>query len=76
MKHSRHGFGERIKAARVSRSLSQRQLGEMIGRSQSTIDNWEHENNEPSIMYLQLISRVTGMSAGWLAFGPEQNEVA
>lgn len=65
------GFGARLKEARLACSLSQRELGEQIGRSQSTVDNWEHENSEPSLTLLQLISRITGRTPGWLAFGAD-----
>jgi transcriptional regulator with XRE-family HTH domain len=70
------GFGARLKQARLSCGISQRELGELIGRSQSTIDNWEHENSEPSLAHLQIIARITGCSAAWLAFGGKQAKVA
>jgi transcriptional regulator with XRE-family HTH domain len=38
------GFGRRIREARGD-ATSQSALGKLVGKSQSTIDNWEHEKH-------------------------------
>lgn len=69
------GFGKRIREARETRgdNLSQGGLGKLVGKSQSTIDNWEHENTEPSLSDFQRLGDVLRRPAVWLAFGDDGN---
>ena len=41
------GLGQRIKIAREKSGLSQMQLGKAVGRSQSTVAEWETGGTDP-----------------------------
>ena len=45
-------IGERIKELRLEKSLSQLNLGKLIGVSQKAIDYWERNVNEPKASYI------------------------
>jgi transcriptional regulator with XRE-family HTH domain len=64
------GFGRRIREARGD-ATSQSALGKLVGKSQSTIDNWEHENTEPSLRDFERLGKALGRSPIWLAFGDD-----
>lgn len=62
----------RIKQARRSKNLSQKQLSVRIGVSASAISQYEstsHFHSEPSIKKLISISKVLEVSIEWLATG-------
>ncbi len=62
----------RIKQARRSKNLSQKQLSDRIGVSASAISQYEstsHFHSEPSIKKLISISKVLEVSIEWLATG-------
>ena len=65
-------LAERIKQARQSKNLSQKQLAQRIGVSASAISQYEsnsHFHSEPSIKNLINIANVLGVSFEWLATG-------
>lgn len=64
------GFGKRIRASRPDQ-LSQEALGKVVGKSQSTINAWEHETSEPSLADFQRLADALGVSPIWLAFGDD-----
>lgn len=66
------GYGRRIREARGD-ALSQAALGKLVAKSQSTIDNWEHEKTEPSLRDFERLGKVMGRSPIWLAFGDDGN---
>ncbi|NBM10688.1 helix-turn-helix transcriptional regulator, partial [Streptococcus equi] len=39
--------GIQLKTARLSRHISQEQLGQLLGVNKMTISNWEKEKNRP-----------------------------
>lgn len=45
-------IGEKIKELRLEKSLSQMQLGKIIGVSQKAVDYWERNVNEPKSSYI------------------------
>ena len=56
---------EAVKRQREIAGVSQRQLADMLGVSQPTIHNWEHDT-EPSLDQLAAIEEALGMRAGGL----------
>lgn len=55
-------IGKRIKELRISRGLSQTQLGKGIGVSQKAIDYWERNVSEPKVSYIIALVRYFEMS--------------
>lgn len=76
------GFGPRLKAARLGRSLSGAQLGiglgETIGKdaSRQTISDWESERHYPSVHQLYRLCLKLGTSADELIFGHKAPDMA
>ncbi len=53
-------FGENIKALRIARSLSQKDLAEALGFSFQNISKWERDESRPDIDTLLAIARFFG----------------
>lgn len=56
-----------IKNARRNKGLTQKQLGDILGVSHSTIAGYESGNAVPSIDKLSTIAKATGVSIEWLS---------
>ena len=50
-----------LEAARVNAGLTQKELANILGISNSTVVNWEKGNTEPSISQLKKISEISGI---------------
>lgn len=59
-------FAERLRRVRVSRNLTQRELGEKVGLSQQAIPQIETGSNKPSIDTLLKLSKALEVSADYL----------
>lgn len=59
----------RLRSIRLQLALTQKDLGEMLVRSQSTIDGWEHGLAYPSLEIIATLADLAGVDAGWIAFG-------
>ena len=59
-------IGQRITALRKERRLSQEELGEQVGVSRQAIYKWESDASLPEIDKLSALSRLFGVSVGWL----------
>lgn len=59
-------IGERIKKARHLAGLSQKQLGDLIGKGISTISEWESGKRSPDVELIPEISKVLNVSMGYL----------
>ncbi|WP_113675492.1 helix-turn-helix domain-containing protein [Vallitalea guaymasensis] len=59
-------FGERLKTLRIETEIGQKELGEMIGKSRSTIANYENGSREPSFEILVKICSIFDVSADYL----------
>lgn len=59
-------IGERIRRARERRGLTQRQLAERTGYSQSTVAGWESGRRGCRLEALQRVARVLNLSIGEL----------
>ena len=55
-------IGQKIRALRKAKHLSQEQLGELLGLKRSTISNYETGRRSPHIIELQRISERLGVS--------------
>lgn len=65
-------FGKRLKALRVSRNLSQREVGDVIGVVSSSVGKYETVNNSfPSVEILIKLSDFFGVSLDYLLKGTE-----
>lgn len=50
-------FGERLRAMREAKGWSRRHLGYLIDRSESTIKNWETDEDEPNMESLRALAQ-------------------
>ena len=71
-------IGQRIAQKRKELSLSQEQLGEQLGVSRQAIYKWESDSALPEVEKLVALSKLFGVSVGWLlgveeAAGPEKS---
>ncbi|MFZ8863359.1 MAG: helix-turn-helix domain-containing protein, partial [Thermocrinis sp.] len=62
-------IGVRIRLIRKLLGLTQKELGEKIGRSWKTINRWEAGEREIPDTALKLISQIFGVSYEWLKTG-------
>ncbi|MBQ7778042.1 MAG: helix-turn-helix domain-containing protein [Oscillibacter sp.] len=68
------GIGQRITQKRKELGLSQEALGEQLGVSRQSIYKWESDTALPEIEKLITLSRLFGVSVGWL-LGVEEDAV-
>ena len=66
-------IGQRIAEKRRERGLSQEALGEALGVTRQSISKWEGDGSLPEIDKLITMSRLFGVSVGWL-LGEEAEE--
>lgn len=59
-------FGKKLKELRIEKNLSQKEFGNKIGATQSTIAKWESGDREPSFDILILISKFFKVSTDYL----------
>lgn len=57
--------GERIRDARVASTLTQRELGDLVGVDSITVSRWERGEHEPSIRTLRDIAAATSRDLNW-----------
>lgn len=58
-------FGERLRELRKEKHLTAKQLGEILGVSDSTIIRWENDLISPSIDYLPILVNYFNLPAGY-----------
>lgn len=51
-------FGQRIRALRIERGLSQQQLGDLVFVTRKTISNWESGHRKPDITMITRLARM------------------
>ncbi len=59
-------FGQRLRALRTRRELSQREMGQIIGVSKSSVNMYERDEREPSFRTLGVIADFFGVSTDYL----------
>ena len=67
-------MGQRIASERKKLGISQEQLGEKTGVSRQAISKWEADGAMPEIDKLIALSRLFGVSVGWLLGVEDQPE--
>lgn len=65
-------FGQKLKEARKSKDLTQRQLADMIGAKHNSISNWENDQNKPDPDTIELICGILDIEPNYL-FSKEKN---
>lgn len=68
-------IGERIRKLRTGQRLSQEQLADAVNVSRQAVSKWETGESVPDTERLMLLCRVLDVSADYLLFGKEQNDV-
>ena len=69
-------IGSRIARKRKEQALSQEALGERLGVSRQAIYKWESDAALPEIEKIVALSRLFGVSVGWLLGVEENGETA
>jgi len=65
------GIGQRVETARRSRGLSRQALGNAAGLTGQTVANIEVHGMLPRVDTVEMLAKVLGVEASWLAFGGE-----
>ena len=55
-----------LEAARVNAHLTQKELAEILGVSNTTVVNWEKGKTEPSLSQLKKISELSGIPSDFI----------
>lgn len=66
---STRSIGERIKAIRIEMGLSQKQFGDRLLITCTTIHHYEHGHTIPDLYNLIKIAEVGNRSLDWIVFG-------
>lgn len=61
-----------LKSARVNAELTQKELAEILGVTQVTVNNWENGKSEPSLSQLRKISELSGIPMDFI-YVPEKS---
>ena len=59
-------LGERMKALRISRKMSQETVAELVGISRQAVNKWEHDQSTPSTDNLFKLAEILGTSVDQL----------
>lgn len=59
-------MGDKIRALREARGLSQNDLAEALGINQSTVSNWERGKIEPTLFNVRRLANILGVEPGEL----------
>lgn len=59
-------FGERLKSARISQKLTQKQLAIKIDAKHNSVSDWENNKNKPDPDTIELLCGVLGISPNYL----------
>ena len=62
-------IGERVKAVRKNKSLTQAELGEMIKTSRCYISRVESGFEQPTQRWILLVSLILNVNYNWLMYG-------
>lgn len=65
-KNISESVAERIKKLRISRGYTQKELSELLYKSESTVRMWELGKSEPDLSTLQRLSVILGVSVDYL----------
>lgn len=62
-------MGQRLRAIRELRGLTQEQMGEVMGAAITTISGWESGRNQIDIVKLARAAKLLGFTTDWVAMG-------
>jgi transcriptional regulator with XRE-family HTH domain len=62
-------IGERIRLARKTRELSQRNIAALVGITPGAVSQWESDETVPNVERLSVLAKVLGVEIGWLVAG-------
>ncbi|MGI3044091.1 helix-turn-helix domain-containing protein [Shewanella algae] len=62
-------IGQRIKAAREKKGFSQEQLGDLVGVSFQSVQQWESGKTAPRTARLRKLATVLDTTPNWIQFG-------
>lgn len=65
-----------LKAARVSKNLTQKEAAKLIGVTEDTIRSYEHGKTYPDIPRLKKIEEIYGIGYNQIIFLPENNALS
>lgn len=75
-------FGEKLKSARVSKKLTQKELALKVGAKHNSISDWENNKNKPDPDTIELLCGVLDISPNYLlgsfssnTLSPEENDL-
>lgn len=69
-------FCDRLKTARINAKMTQREVAEQIGISQTAYSFLERGLREPSMLYLRRIAALLNVSIDWLCDNhPDETEL-
>lgn len=60
------GLGEKIKALRLEKGLTQPQLAKLVGVTSGMISIWENDINEPKASNLKALALALGVTTDYL----------
>lgn len=66
MRYVIQGFGEKFRKLRLSKNLTQKQLGEIVGLAASTVNHYEVGYSQPRLPELVRICSNLGVSSDYL----------
>lgn len=66
-------FGEKIKEARKSQYLTQKQLAELIGAAHNSISDWENNKNKPDPDTIELLCGALKITPNYLLKSSEDD---
>lgn len=66
-------FGEKIKEARKQKSLTQKQLADLIGAAHNSISDWENNKNKPDPDTIELLCGALKITPNYLLASTEDD---
>jgi transcriptional regulator with XRE-family HTH domain len=65
----RNSMGWRLRAERLRRNMTQRELGESVGMTASVITQYERNHHEPTLRTMEAFARIFGVPVEFLMNG-------
>ena len=59
-------FGDKIKSARISKKLTQKQLADLIGAKHNSVSDWEKDKSRPDMDTIELICGTLDINPSYL----------
>ncbi len=67
-------FGERLRNARASRHMDQKELARRVGRTGGCLSRWEKQADAPRFSDVERLAEVLGVDPAWLGEGTGSSE--